>query len=185
MRAQVDDIFDLPLVSFDNIYFLIGLTEVKRRQWPLNGMGSSTSPCTRFWWNPIYSPRQSSNACSPFRARASPPKRTPCIWKDKVKKPNHTAAAKVSCWQTMSYNVFLLSLPFSSSLSSSGFLGSASFFFEETHSYCLQFHTAIVAFSLDAHLKGRRKGSTFYLKNHPLLRDNTFRAAILHLMTSI
>ena len=73
------------------IYFLIGLTEVKRRQWPLNGMGSSTSPCTRFWWNPIYSPRQSSNACSPFRARASPPKRTPCIWKDKVKKPHSSS----------------------------------------------------------------------------------------------
>ena len=73
------------------ITFLIGLIEVKRRQWPLNGMGSSTSPCTRFWWNPIYSPRQSSNACSPFRARASPQKRTPCIWKDKVKKPHSSS----------------------------------------------------------------------------------------------
>ena len=67
----------------------------------------------------------------------------------------------------------MLSLPqfSSSSLSSPGFLGSS------TSLRCLQFHTSIVAFSLDAHLKGRRKGSTFYLKNHPLLRDNTFRAA--------
>ena len=72
-------------VSLCNGNIFVGSTAVKRRQWPLSGMGSSTSPCTRFWWNPIYSPRQSSNACSPFRARASPPKRTPCIWKDKVK----------------------------------------------------------------------------------------------------
>ena len=94
-------------VSLCNGNIFVGSIAVKRRQWPLSGMGSSTSPCTRFWWNPIYSPRQSSNACSPFRARASPPKRTPCIWKDKVKGNRCYYYQKVSspCAQTMSYNV--------------------------------------------------------------------------------
>ena len=47
-------------------------------------MGSLTCRCTRSSWRPNCSQRQSSNACSPFRARAFPQRRTPCIWKDKV-----------------------------------------------------------------------------------------------------
>ena len=63
---------------------LLDLIAERRLRWHSKEMGSLTCRCTRSSWRPNCSQRQSSNACSPFRARAFPQRRTPCIWKDKV-----------------------------------------------------------------------------------------------------
>ena len=56
----------------------------KRRQWPSRGTAFLTWLCTRSWPRTRCSLRQSSSACSPFRARALPQKRNQYSSKSKV-----------------------------------------------------------------------------------------------------